>query len=231
MPTDNLKPRLSEFMRFLACQEPENERIPSLTDLSAQLGVSVASLREQMEVARVLGLVEVKPKTGIRRQPFTFRPAVTQSLAYSIALDPQNFKFYADFRRHIESAYWTEAVMLLDDQDKAKLQDLVQRAMRKLSSQPVQMPHVEHRELHMTIFSRLNNPFVIGALEAYWELYEAVGLNVYTDLNYLQKVWDYHQKMVNAICEGNYHQSFKFSIEHMDLINQRAKNPPAQVFE
>jgi DNA-binding FadR family transcriptional regulator len=184
-----------------------------------------------MEVARALGLVEVKPKTGIRRLPFSFRPAVTQSLAYSIALDPRHFQLYADFRRHIESAYWTEAVMLLEDADKVKLQELVRRATAKLSMHPVQIPHVEHRELHMTIFSRINNPFVIGALEAYWELYEAVGMNVYTDLDYLQKVWDYHQKMVNAICEGNYHQSFKFSIEHMDLINQRAKNPPAQVFE
>jgi DNA-binding FadR family transcriptional regulator len=231
MPNGSSPENLSEFMKFLACRKSDGDRVPPLTELSATLDVSVASLREQMEVARALGLVEVKPKTGIRRLPFTFRPAVTQSLAYSIAIDPKNFQYYTDFRRHIEMAYWNEAVVRLEPQDKLRLKELVKNAQLKLAQQPVQIPHFEHRELHLLIFRRIENPFVMGALEAYWEVYEAVGLNVYTDLNYLENVWDYHQKMVDAICAGNYADGFRFATEHMDLIYQRAKNPPAQVFE
>jgi DNA-binding transcriptional MocR family regulator len=75
---------LSEFLRYLASREgADNGDFPSLTDLSSELGVSVASLREQLEVARALGLVEVKPRVGIRRLPFTFLPAVRQSLGYA----------------------------------------------------------------------------------------------------------------------------------------------------
>ena len=84
---------LSEFLRYLASRDgADNGDFPSLTDLSSELGVSVASLREQLEVARALGLVEVKPRVGIRRLPFTFLPAVRQSLGYAIALDDKNFR-------------------------------------------------------------------------------------------------------------------------------------------
>jgi DNA-binding FadR family transcriptional regulator len=37
--------------------------------MSKELGVSVALLREQLEVAKAIGLVEVRPRTGIRRLP------------------------------------------------------------------------------------------------------------------------------------------------------------------
>src|SRR5512138_823336 len=116
---------LSEFMRFLALRLQGDERIPPLTELAQDLGVSVASLREQLEVARALGLVEVRPKTGIRRLPFTFRPGVEQGLAYAIAINDQNFGLYADLRKHVETAYWAEAVEKLQEPDLVALQALV----------------------------------------------------------------------------------------------------------
>lgn len=229
---DTLKPdQLSDFMKFLAVGLQSSDRVPSLSNLSKQLGVSVASLREQLEVARVFGLVEVRPKTGIRRLPFTFRPAVQQGLAYAVAVDYQYFKLYSDFRRHVETAYWYEAVEKLEPGDHQQLQALVAAAQDKLRRSPVQIPHGEHRELHLIIYRRLENPFVVGVMEAYWSMYEAVGLDVYTDLQYLQKVWAYHQKMVNAICVGDFKAGFDALTEHMDLLNQREKTTTRQVFE
>ncbi len=222
---------LSEFMRFLALRLRGNERVPPLTELSQELGVSVASLREQLEVARALGLVEVRPKTGIRRLPFTFRPGVEQGLAYAIAVDPQNFNQYADLRKHVEEAYWFEAVELLQEEDRRQLQALIVSAKEKLRRTPVQIPHWEHRELHLGIYRRLGNPFVIGVMEAYWSMYEMVGLDVYTELEYLQVVWAYHQKMVDAICEGNFSTGHQLLVEHMDLLNQRNRTATRQVFE
>ena len=62
----------SEFLSYLISHcDSDNDRVPSLKELSQKLGVSIAGLREQLEVARVLGVVEVKPKTGIRRVPYT----------------------------------------------------------------------------------------------------------------------------------------------------------------
>jgi DNA-binding GntR family transcriptional regulator len=56
---------------------------------------------------------------------------------------------------------------LLTLADQAELQALIQRAFEKLDGHPIQIPHSEHRQLHLTIYSRLNNPFVNGVLEAF----------------------------------------------------------------
>jgi DNA-binding FadR family transcriptional regulator len=231
MQIKHLPDQLSVFLRYLSAESQKDERIPPLTVLSKELGVSVASLREQLEVARALGWVEVKPRTGIRRLPFSFRPAVEQGLAYAIAVDSSYFKMFSDFRKHVEAAYWFEAVNLLNVNDFESLRVLMTRAYDKLQRSPIQIPHQEHRELHLLIFCRLNNPFVMGILEAYWNLYEAVGLDVYTELHYLQQVWAYHQKMVDAICEGDFSAGFQALSDHMELINQRERISPTQLFE
>ena len=216
--------RLSEFMRFLASGEiREGDRLPPLTEMSRELGISIASLREQMEVARAMGLVEVRPRTGIRRLPYDFKPAVVQSLIYADAIDSQAFRSFSDLRNHIEMTYWHTAVDLLTPEDHQTLRLLVANAREKLGGEPIQIPHDEHRQLHLTIYKRLNNPFVSGILEAYWEVYEAIGLNVYTDLNYLETVWDYHARMVDLVCQGNIEAGYAALVEHMDLIFQRSK--------
>lgn len=218
---------LSEFMRYLARQNADGDRLPSLADLSEQLGVSIASLREQMEVARALGLVKVQPKKGIRRQPYQFTPAVVKSLAYATAVDADYyFHAFAGLRTHVEACYWHEAVNLLTQEDRAELCYLVERAMGKLSSDPIQIPHAEHRELHLSIYRRLDNPFVTGILEAYWEVYEAVGLNTYTGIRYLKTVWEYHRQMVDAICNGDYTAGYHALIEHADLLQQLKPHEP-----
>ena len=211
---------LSEFLQYLVSHEQAEQSLPALKALSQELSVSVASLREQLEVARALGFVEVRPRIGIRRQPYNFQPAVRQSLQYALALDKANFVAFAYLRRHIETAYWHEAIQLLTPEDHATLQSLVTRAWEKLRGSPIEIPHPEHRELHLAIYRRLNNPFVSGLLLAYWDAYETVGLNFFTDYNYLTDVWTYHQKMVDAICNGDAEAGYTALAEHSDLINQ-----------
>lgn len=210
-------------MRYLAAHEEAENGLPTLTELSQELGVSVASLREQLEVARALGLVEVKPgRGGTRRKSFSFTPAIRQSLGYALALNDDHFRKYAELRNHIEAAYWHEAVSKLTAEDKQELNTIIARAWEKLKRTPVQVPHEEHRNLHLSIFKRLENPFVTGILEAYWEAYEAVGLNVFAGgYEYLQEVWRYHQRMVEAICNGDIQAGYEALVAHTDLLYHR----------
>jgi DNA-binding FadR family transcriptional regulator len=214
----------SEFLEYLVETyevDDDCDRLPSLQDLSKQLEISVSSLREQMEVGRALGLVEAKPRTGLRRLPYSFLPAVELSLSCAIAMEQENFLKFADLRRNIEGAYWYQAVNLLTTEDKEYLQNLIARAWQKLHGPPIQIPQDEHRELHLTIYKRLDNPFVSGILEAYWEAYEAVGLNLYVGYQYLDEVWSYHQRMVDGICSGDYEAGYQALVEHTDLIRHR----------
>lgn len=218
----------SEFLQYLASHQSgangesgDNDRLPSLNEMSKELGVSVALLREQLEVAKAIGLVEVRPRTGIRRLPYTFLPAVRQSLSYAVTVSPDLFAAFADLRNHIEAAYWDEAARALTVDDQERLNALMGRAWEKLNSPMAQIPHEEHKLLHLMIFSRLGNPFVLGLLEAYWEAYETVGLNMYTELDYLRQVWTYHQEMVDAICAGDFDRGYQALTEHKDLLFHR----------
>jgi DNA-binding FadR family transcriptional regulator len=173
-------------------------------------------------VARALGLVDVKPRTGTRRRPYSFTPAVRQSLTYALTLHDSHFEKFAALRNHIEIAFWDEATRRLTDLDKVELQALIARARDKLNSPSVQVPHEEHRALHLLIFSRLQNPFVTGILEAYWDMYEAVGLNLYSgDMTYLNQVWDFHARMVECILAADYAGGRQALVAHVGLLTQR----------
>ena len=223
MLRERISPDISEFLRYLAAHKEAESGLPTLSKLSEELNVSLPSLREQLEVARALGLIEIKPgRGGTRRRAYSFTPAVRQSLGYALALDDAHFREYSELRNHVESAFWYEAVEKLTEEDRQELQALVRRAWQKLSGSPIQVPHEEHRNLHMSIYSRLENPFVTGILEAYWDAYESVGLNVFAGgYEYLQEVWRYHQSMVEAICSGDYKAGYAALIAHTDLLYQR----------
>lgn len=219
------------FLQFLASSFEDEERLPSLNELSPQIGLSTSSLREQMEVARALGLVEVRPRTGIRRLPYSFRAAVQQSLNYALMVDREYFSVYADLRIHLETAYWNEAASLLQTEDKIRLRELVQLAREKLKRVPVQIPHAEHREFHTTFYKYIKNPFLHGVLDAYWDLYETAGMDVYTNYEYLNLVWDYHAEMAESIWKGEYQAGLNALREHFNLMSHRKKPINTQKFE
>ncbi|MFN8413010.1 MAG: FCD domain-containing protein [Anaerolineales bacterium] len=222
MLRDRISPNISEFLRYLAAHPEAESGFPSLNELSRELNISLASLREQLEVARALGFVEVKPGRGVRRLSYSFTPAIRQSLGYALALNDNHFRKFSEMRNHLEAAYWYEAVAKLTIEDKQELQSIITRAWEKIKGTPVQVPHEEHRKLHLTIFNRLDNPFVTGVLEAYWEAYEGVGLNVFVGgYEYLQEVWRYHQSMVESICSGNFEVGHEALVRHTDLLFHR----------
>lgn len=223
---------LSSFLQYLSrFSGEESERLPSLIELSQELGISVASLREQLEVARIMGLIEVRPRTGIQKLPYTFTKTLMTSLFYALENDATAFEQISDLRKHLESGYWQEAASKLTDSDVGKLHDIISDAFNKLHGKPPQIPHEEHKRFHLLMYQKLNNPFVTGLLETYWQAYEAMGLDVYTDLQYLEQVWEFHQKTVDAIARGDFDSGYKSFADHMDLITRRRQPSRGSNFE
>ena len=77
----------------------------------------------------------------------------------ALAIDPCYFDAFSSLRGHLETSYWDEAVVLLTDADTAHLRALVAAAWDKLRQTRIQIPFQEHRELHLTIFRRAQQPF------------------------------------------------------------------------
>jgi DNA-binding GntR family transcriptional regulator len=114
-------------------------------------------------------------------------------------------------------------VDLLQEADHLELRRLVEDAWEKLKGRPVRIPHQEHRQLHLTFFKRLNNVFVSGLLEAYWDAYEAVGLNVYTDLEYLEQVWTYHEELVEMAIQKDKNRGLEILHVHFELMDRMVR--------
>jgi DNA-binding GntR family transcriptional regulator len=162
----------------------------------------------------------VRPRLGIRLRPYSFTPAVDASLGYAIKQERSYFDDFVDLRRHVELAYFPQAIDLLREEDIEELRSLVNSAWKKLRGKPTRIPHNEHRQLHLAFYKRLNNVFVTGLLEAYWDAYESVGLNVYTDLDYLEQVWKYHQELVDVAAARDKSRAKQMLTEHFDLMDR-----------
>jgi DNA-binding FadR family transcriptional regulator len=217
----------SDLLNYIVAKGSRpGDRLPSLDELSKELKISTGKLREQLEVAQALGLVEVRPNRGITVADYSFLSAIRLSLLYVLAIDPQQFQAFGQMRNGIEAAFWRQGAAQLTPEDHAELRGLVAAAWAKLNGRPIQIPHAEHRLLHLTIYKHLDNLFVKGLLEAYWEAYEAVGLSVFSDLEYLRAVWTYHERIVEAIIAGDLDEGHRLLLQHTNLLRHREM--PAQ---
>lgn len=216
----------SDLLNYIVERDIQpGDRLPSISELkkSDHLGISISKVREQLEVARALGLVEVRSKIGTKVQEYDFTPTVRLSLFYALARDPQYFESYSQVRTHIEYAFWLEACELLTEIDFDIMRDCIQQAESKLNGQWIRIPHDEHRTFHLTVFNKLNNPFVLGLLEAYWDAYDAVQLNTYTDYDRLKQVWDFHKRILVSIEKGDYEESRELFMEHTQLLRYQPR--------
>lgn len=209
----------SELHRYLIERDIKpGERLPALTQLSQELGLSVGKLREELEVARVLGFVSVRPRTGTRREEYDFYHAVRISLLFGLSTGEATFEQFSLLRQTIEASMWHSAVAQLTAEDLSLLEDIVVEAWSKLRGNPVHIPNGEHRELHLRIFARLDNPFVKALLKAYWDAYAATELTRFADYQYWLDVWTYHERIVQALCVGDLDLGQQLLIEHFKLL-------------
>ncbi|MCY3834108.1 MAG: FCD domain-containing protein [Chloroflexi bacterium] len=216
----------SDFLNYIIRQGYEpGDRLPSIQELTADthLDMSANKVREQLEVARQMGWVEVRSKRGTRVKEYDFTPAVRLSALYAMARG-EKFESFASLRNHVESAYWREACALLSQDDLDAMQGCIDSANAKLDSPPIHIPNPEHRLFHLTVFKNLDNTFVLGILEAYWDLYEEVGINRYMDYSYLRKVWDYHSLILQLIRGGQFDEAQRAFVEHTRLLRHEPDN-------
>ena len=224
---DNLSP----ILKFIADATRQDEPIPSISELSSQLGISTASVREQLEVPKELGFVEVRTRTGIQKHNFCLTRPLTLSMTYGMRVDPELFHEYASIRRQLEIVYWYEACALLEKSHIQELQELVERANWKINQNPVVIPMMEHRKFHLTIYRPLNNRVLNSVLETYWDLYEDSRIYFYRNHEYLESVWSYHRQMLEAIASKAYEKGYEARVTHFDLMKTYKKADLRQRFE
>ena len=213
----------SDFLHYLIEHHVDpGDKLPSLNEIGDAMGVSVGKLREELAVARGLGVVSVRPRLGIQREPFDFAEAVLPAILFGLATGEATFAQLSRLRRTIETSFWGEAVVCLTADDRLHLRNVVARAWAKLRGEPIHIPNAEHRQLHLTIFGRLDNPFVYGLLVAYWDAYDASELTRFQSYQYWTDVWSYHEQIVDALCADDFERGRQLLNEHFALLQTEA---------
>ncbi len=101
----------SQFLRYLIDNDIRpGQRLPALNDISQEMGISVGKLREQMEVARKMGLVSARPRLGIQREPFDFSQILLMVCFFGLATGEADFEQFSQLRQVVETGFWDQAV-------------------------------------------------------------------------------------------------------------------------
>lgn len=219
------------LLSYLAIKAKQGKTIPSIAQLSEDLGLSTAAVREQLEVARQLELVDIKTKTGIQTRPFSLSPALCLISRYGMDIQPELIWEITSIRQHLELSYWQEAVVRLSHKDVEHLAEVIDLAMKKIQENPVVLPLEEHSEFHLSIYRPLNNSFLNGVLETYWQLSQEAEYRMYSDQVYLENVWAYHQKIQQAIATKEYDVGYQALMTHFELVRTQKKAELKQRFE
>jgi len=206
--------------------DDEPVKLPAMDKLADKLGISMGKLREELIAARTYGVVEMRPGDGTYVQPFDFYAAIRALVLYSAAYDWRYFEQLYTMRVQMERAFWDEAVRRLTEEDMTALRQTLEQATHRLKDMPVEIPHKEHRELHLLIYRRLENQFAQGLFKAYWDAYEAVGLHRYFDYSYYERMWTSHHEMVEAIEAGQYDRGKEVLTSHFTLLEDRLQGSP-----
>jgi len=218
----------SDFLGYLIENDiSPGDRLPPISEIGGELGVSIGKLREQLGVARHMGIVSARPRLGMRREPFDFLQVVLAGILFSLESGETSFAQLSQLRVAIETQLWHDAVTHLTPGDKEELQALIAQAWAKLRGEPIHIPNSEHRRLHLKIFSRIDNPFVKGLLEAYWEAYAASELTRFATYDYWLKVWDYHERIVAALALDDFETGRQLLIEHFSILQAISAPEPA----
>jgi DNA-binding FadR family transcriptional regulator len=209
--------------------EAEEMKLPPMDELASKMGVSRGKAREELLAAQAYGVIEMRPGDGTYVRPFDFHRPVQALVLYAVARDRSNFDRLYQLRTELETAFWERAVTRLTEQDLADLRTILARAEQRLEGRPAEIPHAEHRDFHMMLFSRLDNGFVLGLLAAYWDAYEAVGLHRYFEYGYYEKMWSSHQAMVDAVAAGRLDEGREVLAGHFTLLQDRLQEERGDV--
>jgi DNA-binding FadR family transcriptional regulator len=209
----------SPLLQYLAAYPVNGDvGLPTVAEISDTLGVSVGKLREELAHARGLGLVSLRPRVGMRREPFSFARVILPAILFGLATGEVTFAQMVQLRRGVEESLWDQAVARLTSADFSHLRALIAAADARLSRPQAIIPHQEHRDFHLTIFSRLENRLVQGILEAYWDVYEANEIGRYYTYAYWREVWHYHTLIVDALEAGDTALARQRLVEHFNLL-------------
>jgi DNA-binding FadR family transcriptional regulator len=180
------------------------DSLPTETELARVLGISRGSLREAMKSLQTMGVVETRHGFGTFVGKFSFEPMI-DGLTFQILVSretmPRAIRELLDLRQVLETGLMPRVAELATPEQLDQLESLVLR-METNASDDLQFVD-EDREFHEVLYRPLGNTLIIQLLQAFWDIFEAVGRESSRRTVLLGETAEQHGAIVRAIAAGD----------------------------
>lgn len=175
------------------------DRLPTEASLADQLGVSRSSVREAVKVLESSGIIQVRPRDGIRvRQVGTQH--LTDHLKLMLRLDGVSLREMASARQEIEKAFITMIVQHADADDFCRMKAAIQRGREQ--TERGESSTAADLDFHLALARATKNRVMIGLGGMLYEFFAALRGQVSPDKGKQRKSLDEHQQLLDALQAG-----------------------------
>lgn len=178
---------------------PPGSALPSQRELSEQLSISRASLREAISTLEALGMVRSQPGKGVFVTAGQ-RPDPARPLRGTAAMSPQAL---IEFRAVLEPAWAALAALRIDDDGRQRLEAIQHGMEAALKHCDLVMAADWDLQFHLLIAELSDNP---GLMSIASQFSEQIGHSLRLPFSNPAGIWepaDEHRLIIDAIVSGD----------------------------
>ncbi len=208
--------------RFIIDHEYQpGDLMPSETELMRTLGISRGSLREAMKALQTLGVIETRHGHGTYVGRFSLDHLV-DGLTFRIRSERDQslhaVRELLELREILESSLVARVARRLSDDDFLTLNDLV--SQMEARGARGEMFSYEDRAFHRALYRPLNNTLVVQLLEAFWDIFYVVRVELPGTAPHPELTARHHRQILEALMAGDAVAASTAMTEHFTGIQR-----------
>lgn len=198
------------------------DKIPSERDLSSELGISRQSIREALNRAEVMGLIEVRQGEGSFILS-SLKGSLKPPLTVIIEKEVERILDFLEIRKLVEGWCAEKAAVEASGKELEDMKDTLNK-MKKVASKDKQWEELD-LELHLSIAKATHNIIAIHIMDAL-----KVNFNLFfrftksmPSSERLDILWQHHYDIVDAIARKDSESAKQNVIEHLNFIEEKIR--------
>jgi len=192
-------------------------RLPSETELAAQLGVSRTVVREAVRILTAKGLLETRPGVGSIVRQVT-RDRVVEPLSYMLRAHNVTLDDLHEVRGILEVEIAGSAAQQATNEDLARLREAVE-AMSKVVDDPMALAAYD-AEFHRALAQATHNPLLVILLDSIRDLMQEVRLRVSSYPGVVDVIIPDHYRVLECVMAGDEEGARNAMREHIEHARQ-----------
>ena len=195
------------------------ERLPAERALCREFDVARGTLRKALSELDALGVVRIKPNSGIYVQGVA--PARLPKSLLPPDFTRVDLADIVDARKAIELAALRQAVERMSARDIRQLQTIVDRMSSSVEDLPAFLEH--DLAFHQTLVRASGNAVLATAFEAIYEYHRFSAVYTSQHEGEEAEALDFHRRLLAAIVQRDVRASCRILGKHLDAINKYSR--------